>query len=121
MKTAIPSIDEIKAKIAARRAAHSSLDKFPVIQKIIRKAARLRDPLVRHQVQAVIQSGLDNADDSAWDSYGVREQLDYPNRADFWEAMFYSSAQGASCERQIAGAELHGTARNWLAHRCLMG
>jgi hypothetical protein len=82
------------ASVLARRQAHSAINDHADIQAIFAAALLLKNATVKAQVMAVLMGALDNADDSAYDSYGKLERADYPNRSDFWAAMFYGSAQG---------------------------
>jgi len=106
-----------------RRQSNTYIDRFPVIQNIFADALSLKNKTVRDQVMSVLMAGLDNADDSAFDSYRGAEQKEYPSRDLFWEAMFYSSCQSASCfPREMHEVDsFDGRALRWLHKRGLLG
>jgi hypothetical protein len=100
---------------AARPFSH--LNSFEHIQAMFLAASQLKSAVVRRQVMNVLGGALDNADDSAGDSFGKFEQAEYGNVRYFWLAMFYGSAQALSCEREIDNK----AAKRWLAARGLQG
>ncbi len=115
--------DNYSLFLLGRRQNHSAIDRFPVIQGIFAAALIIKNETVRKQVMAVLMCGLDNADDSAFDSYGPLEQRDYPSRDQFWEAMFYSSCQSASCypREMFECDKFDGRTVRWLSRRGLQG
>lgn len=102
------------AQVLARRQAHTAINDHADIQAIFAAALLLKNATAKAQVMDVLMAGLDNADDSAFDSYGKFEQADYPNRSDFWAAMFYGSCSGLNEYARDKRAQ------NWLSRRgCL--
>ena len=113
----------------AARAAHSQLAQCPDVLLVLAQASVLKNPTMRAEVLEVLRWGFENADDTASDYdrlYAANEYgfaADYPTKAVYWHAIFYASAQSASCyPRDICGRPaLRGDTRRWLHARGLLG
>lgn len=112
------SILQARIAVLVRRQDHSAINDHADIQAIFAAALLLKNATVKEQVMRVLLGGLDNADDSAYDSYDKHRQADYPNRSEYWAAMFYGTCQSLTCERDYVN---NGHARHWLFARGLMG
>ena len=108
----------MNTNLLTRRQNHSAISECIDIQQFFADAMRIHNASVRAQVLDVLMSGLDNADDSAYDTYGELERLEFGSRTKFWNHMFVTTCQSVSTER---GAVTNGHARRWLARRGLMG
>lgn len=108
-----------REQVLARRQAHTAINDHADIQAIFAAALLLKNATVRAQVMDVLMAGLDNADDSAFDSFGRIEQADYAHhgskaKSEFWRDMFYGSCSGLNEYARDKRAQ------NWLSRRgCL--
>lgn len=117
-------MSQLNARLLAHRQDHTHLHGNKMVQSFFLQASQLKVDLVRRQVLSVLGSALDNADDSVFDSYkGSWQQEEGYTLPQYWEQMFFGTAQSSSAERWIiSGVEfLHGAARIWLQVRGLMG
>jgi hypothetical protein len=116
----------VSSKLRDKRRANSYLQCNPDVCKILGEAHEIANHDVRVFVLFVINAGLDNADDSAVDSYGDFEKQEFPYIADYWRNIFYGSAASMTCENFDRG---YGhilprgakRGRKWLAARGIQG
>jgi hypothetical protein len=92
------------------------LAQSPEILKVLVEANSIKSAPLRQGVLYILSEALINANDTLDDGYDKWAKQDYVSPCEFWRAIFRSSAQSLSTERNVSKP-----VQNWLARRGLFG
>lgn len=86
------------------------------IVSALSQAHSIKSAATKAGVLYILSEALINANDTLQDGYDKWAKQDYATPGEFWRAMFYSSAQSLSTERDVSKP-----VQKWLAKRGLFG